>query len=111
MIDDYRVTENLWRITELKKLNEAPGKGCQKKKSRPANPARRDFFFGFDAILTPERRKIAMLLQICQINIFNHVPEGSPASTDGRVYKNYNLITTRQERSHTLFGVSGAITP
>ena len=31
MIDDYRVTENLWRISELKKLNEATGKGVQKK--------------------------------------------------------------------------------
>lgn len=31
IIDDYRVTENLWRITELKKLNEAPCKGGQKK--------------------------------------------------------------------------------
>ncbi len=111
MIDDYRVTENLWRISELKKLNEATGKGVQKKNRALQILQGAIFFFGFDAILTPERRKIAMLLQICQINIFNHVPEGSPASTDGRVYKNYNLITTRQERSHTLFGVSGAITP
>lgn len=47
MIDDYRVTENLWSISALKKLNEATDKGVQKKKSRPANPARRDFFFRF----------------------------------------------------------------